>query len=191
MAIFIKNNAEPEVLHIGSKAYEKALKVPTDKQGRPMELTQRAQERIALIKTLGAGKQAGDKIELPVDIAPFSFGVRKSVKSAQGIQTIDESDLRKYPGIKMGETLEFKVIEDGIAVMKLWGFCDEVAEVEVPILDKDGKETGKTKKEWKVVKKNREGVAYEKLKTPEETAELIKQAEAKHREQMKLGGVVV
>jgi len=191
MAIFIKNNAKPNILHVGSKGYDRALEVPTDLKGRPMELTQRAEEKIALIKKLSADKKLGDKLEIPVDVHPFAFGMRKSIKNEQGIQTIDESNVRKYSGIKMGEIVEFKVVEDGIEIMKLYGFCDEVAELDVEILDKEDKGTGKFKKEWKIIKKNREGTPYHELKTPEETEELIKQAEALHREQMKLKGVIV
>lgn len=187
--MILQNNAKPEVLHKSNdekSAFMKALQIPTDEKGFEVMLNPKARARVDLIQELASKVKLGEPIEIPVDVDPFVCGYPIMVADkVTGKPKYDMSELRKYPGIPMGKTLEFENVQDGIDTIERLSFLDEVEEMDVPILDAEKKDTGKTKKEYVVVKKGREGVKYANLLPTQETEALLKAAQAKHDQQIR------
>jgi len=179
MAMFIKNNAKPISIIKGSTEWKKIVDTPRDKRGRKVQLPPKSLEVQALYLELGKDKADGEEVLIPVDVPPFELGDPIITLDADGKTVADRSNITSHPGIKMGEIQKYKNHKAGIHVMEKYRFCDEVAEKEVPVLDKDGKPTGKKTKKWVIIKKNMEGKKYGQLRGVAET-----EAELEHRKQL-------
>jgi len=180
--MFIKNNAKPISVIKGDNTWKSIVETPRDLRGRKIQLPPKSLETQAYYLELGKDKQDGEEILIPVDVAPFELGDPIITIDNQGKRDADTSNITKHPGIKMGEITEYKNHNAGIHIMNKYSFCDEMKEVEVKILDKDGKPTNKTKKDFVIYKKNVEGKKYGQLKGIEETEmekSLAKQIHAK------------
>ncbi|NQU99439.1 MAG: hypothetical protein HQ538_01765 [Parcubacteria group bacterium] len=181
MSKFLINNAKPNVVYKGTPEWKRMVELPLDKRDKPIELPyEQEQKRQGYLK-LGEKAKFGEAIEIPANIESFECGDPEyTIDPKNPKKTIvDTSSIRKYPGIPMGEIFEFENEMDAIWAMENWAILDEVEKQEIPILDTDKKETGKTKEGWVIVKKGQEGVKYPKLVGEEKTKQILEEQQLK------------